>query len=31
MHFGPQMVLVVFRARKGIMKDMIRVSAYGSI
>ena len=29
MHFGPQMVLLLSRARKVIMKDVIRVSAYG--
>ena len=30
MHSGTQMVLMLFRARKVIMKDVIRVSAYGS-
>ena len=28
MYSGPQMVLMLFRARKVIMKDVIRVSAY---
>ena len=30
MYSGPQMVHMLFRARKVIMKDVIRVSAYGS-
>ena len=30
MHSGPQMVFMMFRARRIIMKDVIRVSAYGS-